>query len=127
MSGLSKFEVFELMSIFEASIDLQIQLWITLTFAAVAGSYLGREHLSTRFCHFLVSVYLLATLVTIGRWSFEAYRLVRLVEEYPFLANSFPPWAMFFAPTVWLLLGIGTAGCVYSVYYFRRLTLNSND
>ena len=127
MKELSNFEVLELLSIYEASIDSQVELWISLTFAAIAGSFLARQHLSKNFSHFLTSVYLLATIMVVARFAFDAYRLIVLVENYPFLADAFPGWASLFAPTVWTLISIGTAGCVFCIYHFRNLGATSTE
>ena len=127
MKDLSNFEVLELLAVYEASIDSQVELWISLTFAAIAGSFLARQHLSKNFAHFLTSVYLLATIMVVARFALDAHRLIVLLESYPFMADAFPGWANFFAPIVWTLMSIGTAGCVFCIYHFRSLGDSSTE
>jgi hypothetical protein len=121
MEHLSEMDVLELLAIYESSLDLQVQLWISLTFAAIAGSYLARQHLSKAFAHFLTSIYLLATIMVVVRWSLDAYRLTKLIELHPFLLEAFPGWVFLLGPVVWALMTIGTTGCVFCIYFFRKL------
>ncbi len=119
MNELTNFEVLELLTIYESSIVIQVQLWLTMTFAAIAASFLARDRLTKTFAHFMTSIYLLATTAIAGRWMVDLYRINVLVDTYEFIAQAFPPWGAFLALITFLMFALGTGGCVFCIYYFR--------
>ena len=118
MNELTNFEVLELFASYESSMDLQLQLWLSITFAAIAASFLARESLTKLFAYFMGAIYLLATTAIASRFMIELYRIRVLVEEYDFLAQTFPPWAPYSALASFLMFALGTAGCLYCIYHF---------
>ena len=127
MGNLSNIEVLQLLSMYEVSIDTQFQNWITLTFAAVGASYLARRKLSKSFAHFMTSIYLLATTSIILRWLFEVYRISILIEQYEVVTETFPPWSAILGITTFSMLAIGTMGCVFCIYHFRRMSAGAEN
>ncbi len=119
MNEFTDFEVLELLAVYESSIVIQFQLWLTMTFAAITASFLARDGLTKIFAHFMTSIYLLATTAIAGRWMVELYRINILVEAYEVTAQTFPPWGAFLALNTFLMFALGTGGCVFCIYYFR--------
>ena len=119
MNEFTNFEVLELLAIFESSADVQFQLWLTMTFAAITASFLARDRLTKTFAHFMTSIYLLATTAIAGRWMMTIYRVNLLVEAYEVTEQTFPPWGVFLALSTFLMFALGTGGCVFCIYYFR--------
>jgi hypothetical protein len=120
MNGFTNFEVLELLAVYESSIVIQLQLWLTMTFSAITASFLARDHLTKRFAHFMTSIYLLATTAIAGRWMVELYRINILLEAYEVTAQTFPSWGTFLALSTFLMFALGTGGCVFCIYHFRR-------
>jgi len=125
MNNLTDTEALEFLLLLEGSIDQQFQVWITLTFAAVAAAYLARGHLSKAFAHFMTSVYLLAVAAVIARWLFEVYRIGRLIESHEIVLETFPKWAGITVYFTFSLVAIGTAGCVFCIYHFRQMNADT--
>ena len=80
MNEFTDFEVLELLAVYESSIVIQFQLWLTMTFAAITASFLAHDRLTKTFAHFMTSIYLLATIAIAGRWMVDLYRINILVH-----------------------------------------------
>ena len=119
MTDFTKFEALEAFSGFEGSMDLHFQLWLTMTFAAIAASFLARGSLSKPFAHFMASIYLLATAAIAGRWALELFRIRVLMDQHTFLTELFPEWGPFTGVLTLSMFVFGTLGCVFCVYSFR--------
>ncbi len=119
MNDLSNFEALEVLSIFESSMDVQLQLWLTMTFAAIAASFMAGERLTRTFAHFMAAIYLLATIGLAARWMVELSRITTLIQEYDVIAQAIPSWGIVVAVPSFLMFILGTGGCVFCIYYFR--------
>ena len=119
MNELTNFEVLELLAVYESSIVIQVQLWLTMTFAAITASFLARDRLTKTFAHFMTSIYLLATTAVAGRWMVELCRINILLEAFEITAQTYPPWGALLALSTILMFVLGTGGCVFCIYHFR--------
>ncbi len=61
-------EIRELILLSEASIDYQIQFWLTVTFATIVASFAARNLLAPKLRALITSLYLTATFVFASRW-----------------------------------------------------------
>ena len=75
MEQLSTAEILELMLVHEQFIDSQIEFWLTVTFATIVASFAGREYMTKTNRNIVGLLYLIATVVFISRWFYEAIDL----------------------------------------------------
>ncbi len=83
-------EIIELLQNESASIDMQFQLWITITSAVVIASFAARRHISRNMRLFVAVMYALAA-VTIGlRYANDASQFVFLKTELSARGVDYP-------------------------------------
>lgn len=81
MDQVSVAELIELLQNESASIDMQFQLWITITSAVVIANFAARDNLSFWFRIFIASMYVLATSALMVRYANDASQFVFLRSE----------------------------------------------
>ncbi len=74
-------ELIELLQNESASIDMQFQLWITITSAVVIASFAARHHLSFWIRAFVAFMYTLASATIAFRYANDASQFVFLHDE----------------------------------------------
>jgi uncharacterized membrane protein YgaE (UPF0421/DUF939 family) len=118
METVETADLLELLFMLEASIDVQFQAWMAITFAVVVASYSARETLSLKLRSIVAFTYLVAAFALLARWGTEVMRIDSLIG--PALAarhiNPEPSlYALFFRLVTYLL---GTLIAVASIFYF---------
>ncbi len=74
-------ELIELLQNESASIDMQFQLWVTITLAVVIASFAARHHLSFWLRAFVAVMYTLASATIAFRYANDASQFVFLHDE----------------------------------------------
>ena len=114
-SGPTFAELQELVLLSEASIDWQFQFWLTVTFAIIVASFVGRNVLTGSLRHVIAFLYLLATFVFASRWYYNYLDLVIYGDMIEALGYELlVPYAT--AISRMLLMVVGTLTAVYFVY-----------
>ncbi len=81
MESLSSAEIVELILMQRSSLDLQLQFWLTATFAVVAASFLAGTRLG-QFYRILVAIlYVIFTAMIMTRWAREGLEMVAMMDE----------------------------------------------
>jgi len=83
-------ELIELMQNESASIDMQFQLWITVTSAVVIACHAARNHLTLWLKTFVVSMYVLATAAITLRYANDASQFQFLSAELQTRGVAYP-------------------------------------
>jgi len=123
MNELSNFEVLELLYFIESTMGTLFETWLTITFTAIAASFLAGSRLTKNFAHFITAIYLFTIGMLVSRWLVEFFRLTTLFGEHPYLyAELFPSWAPFQGLSLLSTFLLGTGGCVFCIYHFRKQT-----
>lgn len=89
-----------------ASIDLQFQFWLTITFAAIVAGFVAGDRLSPALRRFAAVLYLLATAHLAVRWMYDGAvgeRWVRLLVSRG--VDIGIPWAAAYLRMAVMLLG----------------------
>ena len=81
MNETSVAELIELLQNESASVDMQFQLWITITTAVVIASFAARHHLSFWMRVFVAVMYTLASATIVIRYANDASRWVFLSNQ----------------------------------------------
>ena len=81
MDQVSVAELIELLQNESASIDMQFQLWITITSAVIIASFAARDKLSLWLKLFISSMYILAVIALMVRYANDASQFVFLKME----------------------------------------------
>ncbi len=81
MNEITVAELIELLQNESASIDMQFQLWITITSAVVIASFAARHHLSFWMRAFVAVMYSLASATIAFRYANDASQWVFLSNE----------------------------------------------
>lgn len=81
MDQVSIAELIELLQNESASIDMQFQLWITITSAVVIASFAARDQLSMGLKIFIAFMYILAIVTIIVRYANDASQFVFIKTE----------------------------------------------
>ena len=81
MDQVSVAELIDLLQNESASIDMQFQLWITITSAVVIASLAAREHLNLWLKLFVAVMYTLAVATLIVRYANDASQFVFIKAE----------------------------------------------
>ena len=81
MDQVSVAELIDLLQNESASIDMQFQLWITITSAVVIASFAAREHLTLWLKLFVAVMYTLAVATLIVRYANDASQFVFIKAE----------------------------------------------
>ena len=80
MEELKSSEILELVALFEASIDVQFRVWVSITFAVVVASYASRGQLSKKIRWLMGGLYLLVVVAIFSRWLSDSFRVIQLIE-----------------------------------------------
>ncbi len=83
-------ELIELLQNESASIDMQFQLWITITSAVVIASFAARHHLSFWMRAFIAVMYTLASVTIAFRYANDASQFVFLHNELQIRGVDYP-------------------------------------
>lgn len=81
MDQITVAELIELLQNESASIDMQFQLWITITTAVVIASFAARDNLSLSLKLFIASMYTLAVTALMLRYANDASQFIFLKME----------------------------------------------
>ena len=90
MSELTVAELIELLQNESASIDMQFQLWISVTFAVIIASFAARSHFTTSLKLFVTTLYALAATALTLRYTNDASQFVFLKAELTARAVNYP-------------------------------------
>ena len=90
MDSVSVAELIELLQNESASIDMQFQLWITITSAIVIASYAVRHNLSLGLKVFVAAMYSLATAALMVRYANDAAQFAFLRAELTSRGVEYP-------------------------------------
>ena len=83
-------ELIELLQNESASIDMQFQLWITITSAVVIAIFAARHHLSFWMRTFVALIYTLASVTIVFRYANDASQFVFLKNELGIRGVDYP-------------------------------------
>ncbi len=83
-------ELIELLQNESASIDMQFQLWITITSAVIIASFAARHHLSFWMRAFIAVMYTLASATIAFRYANDASQFVFLHNELGIRGVDYP-------------------------------------
>jgi len=115
MDQLSPGELLELILLSEASIDLQVQLWLTATFATIVASFAARHQLTPKMRWIVSFLYVLATFVFASRWYYEVGDLLAYTEALAKAGIDNPmPFATGLSRIV--LMSFGTLATLYFIH-----------
>ncbi len=90
MNETSVAELIELLQNESASIDMQFQLWLTITSAVVIASFAALHHLSFWMKAFVGIVYTLASATIVLRYANDASQFVFLKNELRIRGVEYP-------------------------------------
>ena len=90
MNETSVAELIELLQNESASIDMQFQLWITITSAVIIASFAARHHLSFRMRAFIGVMYTLASATIAFRYANDASQFVFPKNELGIRGVDYP-------------------------------------
>ncbi len=90
MNEITVAELIELLQNESASIDMQFQLWITITSAVVIASFAARHHLSFWMRAFIAVMYTLASATIAFRYANDASQFVFLHNELQIRGVDYP-------------------------------------
>ncbi len=83
-------DLIELLQNESASIDMQFQLWITITSAVIIASFAARHHLSFWMRAFIAVMYTLASVTIAFRYANDASQFVFLHNELGIRGVDYP-------------------------------------
>ena len=83
-------ELIELLQNESASIDMQFQLWITITSAVIIASFAARHHLTFWLRAFIAVMYTLASATIAFRYANDASQFVFLHDELRIRGVDYP-------------------------------------
>ena len=119
MNDIDTAYLLELSFLAEASIDVQFQAWMAISFAVIVASYSGRASLDNMTRALVAIAYFLAAYALFARWATEANRLIQFNEIL--LARAVDVTPIFFSGQARLITYIiGTIVTISSVYYFGK-------
>ena len=90
MDQVTVAELIGLMQNESASIDMQFQIWMALTFAVIIANYTTRSHLSLKLKLFVASMYALASCVLTVRYANDASQFIFLKAELSSRGVEYP-------------------------------------
>ena len=80
MENLKPADLLELILLSEASIDYQVEFWLTVSFAAVVACFAAGDLLTKKMRWLISFLYLIATVVFASRWYYNAVEVLAYVE-----------------------------------------------
>lgn len=115
METISTAELIELISILSSAMDSQFQYWLAVSFALIIAGYMVGDKMSKRVRFVLTLLYILVTIVFLGRWAFTAVNIGMLTNEL--LARDVSWLRM--GGTLWITrVMVMLGGTVASVWFF---------
>ena len=90
MNEITVAELIELLQNESASIDMQFQLWITITSAVIIASFAARHHLTFWLRAFIAVMYTLASATIAFRYANDASQFVFLHNELRIRGVDYP-------------------------------------
>ena len=112
-------ELIGLMQNEAASIDMQFQMWMAVTFAVIIANYTTRSHLSLKLKVFVASMYALTCCVLMVRYANDASQFIFLNMELSSRGVEYPS-----VGDLRLLRGlvyiIGTVATIVFVFVYSR-------
>ena len=119
MNDIDTGYLLELSFLAEASIDMQFQAWMAISFAVIVASYSGRSSLNNTTRALVAIAYFLAAYALFARWATEANRLIQFNEIL--MARDVDVTPIFYSGQARLIAYIlGTLMTISSVFYFGR-------
>lgn len=114
----------ELQFLAEASIDVQFQAWMAVSFAVVVAAYSARRALTLEIRLAVAVVYLFAAYALFARWMSEVYRLDQIQDVL--LDRGVDVLPVLFAPQArYTTYALGTIITVVAIFYFQGLRSGS--
>lgn len=109
----------ELQFLGEASIDMQFQAWMAISFAVIVASYSGRKDLALGIRCAIVLIYSMAAFALFARWITEIERLYIIQAVLSERGLNLAP--VLFAPEIrQATYALGSLLTVAAVFYFGR-------
>jgi hypothetical protein len=120
MDQLPSESLLELVHMAEASIDVQFQVWLTITFAVIVASFASQGQPSIRIRGLMIALYVLAVAALYARWMTDGSRLVPMLDELLSRGIDAYPTA-WIAPILRIATFIGGTGiAVYLMIHFHK-------
>ena len=118
MESIDTGYLLELQFMLEASIDVQFQAWMAITFAVIVASYSSRDTLKSGLRVILAIAYLLAAYTLFARWRTESSRIIDMI--LPLLASrGVASEIQFYAGIArQITYALGTLIATISIFYF---------
>ena len=115
MGEIETADLMELVLIHREAMDVQLQFWMTTTFAIIVATFAARELLTFKYRILIAVLYLLATATFITRWYSDGQEINALFDE---LASRGMPYDQ---PTAavrlrFLLYVLGTSAAIYFLF-----------
>ena len=129
METISTAELFELALIFRTDAADQFQYWLSITFAIIAASFLGRDYLTNRLGVAVGTLYILATALFCIRY-IESLVNARqlLVEIYARGANfALVDGSFGGSLAVYLRLALFVLGTIAALWYLYENTRDNRN
>lgn len=119
MENLDSASLLELILMSEASIDYQVEFWLTVTFATIVASFAARKLLSKIMRSIISALYVMATFVFVSRWYYSALDIFAFTEALASQGiESSPAFGTALARMV--LMGFGTFTTLYFVNFSTK-------
>ena len=80
MDKLDPASLLELVLLSEASIDYQVESWLTVSFAIIVASFAARHVLTAKMRWIISSLYVIATCVFVSRWYYNGIDITAFTE-----------------------------------------------
>jgi hypothetical protein len=125
MESIETGYLMELQFMAEASIDIQFQAWMAVSFAVVIATYTGRKELGSKIRIAISILYLMTAYALYARWMTEGIRLDQIQAELAVRALQLEPVMYSF----WARLAtcvLGTLAMVAAVFIFRGSETHAN-
>ena len=124
MDTIDSSSLLELQFLAEASIDVQFQAWMAVSFAVIVAAYSARRALTLEIRLAVVAVYLFAAYALFARWMTEVDRLDQI--QNTLLERGVDVLPVLFAPQArYTTYALGTLITVVAIFYFKGLTNGS--
>ncbi len=127
MESIDTGYLLELQFILEASIDVQFQAWMAITFAVIVASYSSRDTLKSGLRIIMAIAYLMAAYSLFARWMTESSRIIDMI--LPELASrGVTSEIQFYAGMARMITyALGTFIATVSIFYFSPKEQHSED
>jgi len=119
LDGLSTSEILQLMIEHEQFIDSQVEFWLTVTFATIVASFVGKSVFTKTMRRVATVLYLVASAVFISRMIYEAQDLIgyiKVLEPRGVLID--PPYITAVARYILIILGVSAT--IYFVNFSQK-------